>query len=241
MTSQLISECPNLEAVVGSKDGTEIVLPALEHLSIHYSSSLKSIWEGVVPKGSFAAALRTLNLHACPELTYVLKSTMLESVSNLEELQFLRLPKFFHKTYNEPRMAGCKDKVETMVNQSLSAATGRYICLWILLKGNVNEIDDLVVANVNLLRRGFFVHAAADPFPLKLKKEQCHFHLILSLGKQLFDQLQGGVDCDVDLHSVESEEFWKGAEPLRSTESYCCAISINVFISYASAETWQES
>ncbi|OMO99500.1 disease resistance protein RPS2-like protein [Corchorus capsularis] len=36
--------------------------------------------------GSFAA-LTTLYLHACQELTYVFKSSMLESVSNLKELQ----------------------------------------------------------------------------------------------------------------------------------------------------------
>ncbi|XVF29552.1 hypothetical protein REPUB_Repub15cG0131200 [Reevesia pubescens] len=82
----IISECPNLETIVDSKEGAEIVFPCLEHLSIHYSWSLTCIWEGVVPKGSFAA-LRTLSLHACPKLTYVFKSSMLQFLSNLEELQ----------------------------------------------------------------------------------------------------------------------------------------------------------
>ncbi|XVF29355.1 hypothetical protein REPUB_Repub15cG0113600 [Reevesia pubescens] len=82
----IISECPKLETIVDSKEGTETVFPCLEDLSIHYSWSLTCIWEGVVPKGSFAA-LRNLCLHACPKLTYVLKSPMLQFLSNLEELQ----------------------------------------------------------------------------------------------------------------------------------------------------------
>ncbi|XVF65770.1 hypothetical protein PTKIN_Ptkin09bG0276900 [Pterospermum kingtungense] len=59
----IISECPDLETVVDSKNGTEVVFPCLEHLSIHNLWSLTCIWEGVVPKGSFAS-LRTLALHA---------------------------------------------------------------------------------------------------------------------------------------------------------------------------------
>ncbi|XP_022761546.1 disease resistance protein At4g27190-like [Durio zibethinus] len=82
----IISECPDLETIVDSEEGTESVFPCLEHLSIHYSWSLTSIWKGVVPNGSFAA-LRTLSLHACPKLTYVFKSSMLQFISNLEELQ----------------------------------------------------------------------------------------------------------------------------------------------------------
>ncbi|XVF29547.1 hypothetical protein REPUB_Repub15cG0130700 [Reevesia pubescens] len=82
----IISECPNLETIVDNKEGTEVVFPCLEHLSVHYSWSLTCIWEGVVPKGSFAA-LRTLSFHACPKLTYVFKSSMLQFLSNLEELQ----------------------------------------------------------------------------------------------------------------------------------------------------------
>ncbi|XP_022761545.1 LOW QUALITY PROTEIN: disease resistance protein At4g27190-like [Durio zibethinus] len=80
----IISECPDLETIVDSEEGTESV-SCLEYLSIHYSWSLTSIWKGVVPKGSFAA-LRTLSLYACPKLTYVFKSSMLQFISNLEEL-----------------------------------------------------------------------------------------------------------------------------------------------------------
>ncbi|XVF65766.1 hypothetical protein PTKIN_Ptkin09bG0276500 [Pterospermum kingtungense] len=82
----IISECPDFETVVNCQERTDVVLPCLEHLSFHYSWSLTCIWEGVVPKGSFAA-LKTLALHACPKVTYVFKSSMLQFVSNLEELQ----------------------------------------------------------------------------------------------------------------------------------------------------------
>ncbi|KAL1149062.1 hypothetical protein V6Z11_A10G166600 [Gossypium hirsutum] len=82
----IISECPRLGTVVESEEGTEAVFPCLEHLSIHYCWRLACIWEGVVPKGSFAA-LRSLSLCTCPELTYVFKSSMLLFFSNLEELK----------------------------------------------------------------------------------------------------------------------------------------------------------
>ncbi|TYG99133.1 hypothetical protein ES288_A10G171300v1 [Gossypium darwinii] len=82
----IISECPWLGTVVESEEGTEAVFPCLEHLSIHYCWRLACIWEGVVPKGSFAA-LRSLSLCTCPELTYVFKSSMLLFFSNLEELK----------------------------------------------------------------------------------------------------------------------------------------------------------
>ncbi|XP_022760807.1 disease resistance protein At4g27190-like [Durio zibethinus] len=81
----IISECPDLETIVDSEERTESVFPCLEYLSIHYSWSLTSIWKGVVPKGSFSA-LRALSLYACPKLTYVFKSSMLQFISNLEKL-----------------------------------------------------------------------------------------------------------------------------------------------------------
>ncbi|XVF65760.1 hypothetical protein PTKIN_Ptkin09bG0275900 [Pterospermum kingtungense] len=82
----IISECPDLETIVDSEVGTEPVFPCLEHLSIHYSWSLTCIWKGVVPEGSFAA-LTILSLHACPKLTYVFRTSMLQFIYNLEELQ----------------------------------------------------------------------------------------------------------------------------------------------------------
>ncbi|XVF65772.1 hypothetical protein PTKIN_Ptkin09bG0277100 [Pterospermum kingtungense] len=82
----IISECPDLETIADSEEVTEAVFPCLEHLSIHYSWSLTYVCEGVVPEGSFAA-LRILTLHACPKLTYVFKTSMLQFIYSLEELQ----------------------------------------------------------------------------------------------------------------------------------------------------------
>ncbi|XWS13138.1 hypothetical protein CRYUN_Cryun36dG0011900 [Craigia yunnanensis] len=81
----IVSECPAVKAIVDNEEFTEVVFPCLEHLNIHYLWNLEYIWEGVVPEGSFAM-LRILHVHACPKLKCVLKSSMLQSISNLEEL-----------------------------------------------------------------------------------------------------------------------------------------------------------
>lgn len=81
----IISECPTVKAIVDNEDFTEVVFPCLEHLNIHHLWNLEYICEGVVPEGSFAM-LRTLHVHACPKLKYVFKSSMLQYISNLEEL-----------------------------------------------------------------------------------------------------------------------------------------------------------
>ncbi|XVF65774.1 hypothetical protein PTKIN_Ptkin09bG0277200 [Pterospermum kingtungense] len=81
----IVSECPAVKAIVDNVDFTEVVFPCLERLSIHHLWNLLYIWEGVLPEGSFAM-LRILHVHACPKLKYVFKSSMLQLVSNLEEL-----------------------------------------------------------------------------------------------------------------------------------------------------------
>ncbi|XP_022722045.1 probable disease resistance protein At1g61300 [Durio zibethinus] len=81
----IVSECPAVKAIVDNEEFTEVVFPCLEHLNIHYLWNLESIWVGVVPEGSFAM-LRTLHVHACPKLKYVLRNSMLQFITNLEEL-----------------------------------------------------------------------------------------------------------------------------------------------------------
>ncbi|KAK6279533.1 hypothetical protein POUND7_019800 [Theobroma cacao] len=81
----IVSECPAIKAILDGDKFTEVVFPYLERLSIHYLWNLEYIWEGVVPEGSFAM-LRSLYVHACPKLKYVFKSSMLQFISNLEEL-----------------------------------------------------------------------------------------------------------------------------------------------------------
>ncbi|XVF65776.1 hypothetical protein PTKIN_Ptkin09bG0277400 [Pterospermum kingtungense] len=81
----IVSECPAVKAIVDDEDFTEVVFPCLERLSIHHLWNLVYIWEGVLPEGSFAM-LRTLHVHACLKLKYVFKSSMLQFLSNLDEL-----------------------------------------------------------------------------------------------------------------------------------------------------------
>ncbi|XVF29562.1 hypothetical protein REPUB_Repub15cG0132000 [Reevesia pubescens] len=81
----IVSECHAVKAIVDNEEFTEVVFPCLEHLNLHYLWNLEYIWEGFIPEGSFAM-LRILYVHACPKLKYVLKSSMLQLISNLEEL-----------------------------------------------------------------------------------------------------------------------------------------------------------
>lgn len=81
----IISECPKIETVVDSEELNETVFPSLENLSIHHLWNLMCIWEGMLPKGSFAE-LRVLSVYACPRLKYVFRSSMIQFLSKLEQL-----------------------------------------------------------------------------------------------------------------------------------------------------------
>ncbi|OMP06410.1 Disease resistance protein [Corchorus olitorius] len=81
----IVSECPTIKAILDSEEFSKVVFPCLEHLSLHYLWNLEYILEGVVPEGSFSM-LRIFYVHACPKLKYVFKSSMLQFISNLEEL-----------------------------------------------------------------------------------------------------------------------------------------------------------
>ncbi|KAJ0035489.1 hypothetical protein Pint_26072 [Pistacia integerrima] len=80
-----ISECPNIETILECNELTEAVFPILENLSMHDMWNLTSLWEGIVPAGSFAE-LRILTVQACPKLKYVFSRFMSEFMPNLEEL-----------------------------------------------------------------------------------------------------------------------------------------------------------
>ncbi|KAJ0034111.1 hypothetical protein Pint_26069 [Pistacia integerrima] len=81
----IISECPNIETFLESNELTETVFPILENFSMHYMWNLTSLWEGIVPAGSFAE-LRILTVHACPKLKYVFSRFTSEFMPKLEEL-----------------------------------------------------------------------------------------------------------------------------------------------------------
>ncbi|KAA8535586.1 hypothetical protein F0562_030588 [Nyssa sinensis] len=81
----ILRECPQIQIIM---DGLKIdgrALPFLEHFSIHYLWNLRKIWEGTLPPGSFHR-LKSLSIHTCPKLTFVLTCSMLQILSNLEVL-----------------------------------------------------------------------------------------------------------------------------------------------------------
>ncbi|WCJ41259.1 Disease resistance protein At4g27190 [Euphorbia peplus] len=82
----IVRECPEIEYI--TNDGKEVVaLPFLEHLSLHYLEKLKGVWnwKNQLPCGSFAS-LKSLSVHTCRKLEFVLTSSMSQYVPNLEEL-----------------------------------------------------------------------------------------------------------------------------------------------------------
>ncbi|XP_059633002.1 disease resistance protein At4g27190-like [Cornus florida] len=81
----IVSECPNILAVIDSEENSERALQYLEHLSIHYLWNLESIFKGPLPHGSFNG-LKVLSVRKCPKLDIVLDKSMLRCLSNLEEL-----------------------------------------------------------------------------------------------------------------------------------------------------------
>ncbi|XP_059632998.1 probable disease resistance protein At4g27220 [Cornus florida] len=81
----IVSECPNILAVIDCRDNSESALQYLEHLSIQYLWNLESIFRGPLPRGSFNG-LKVLSVHKCPKLDIILDESMLQCLSNLEEL-----------------------------------------------------------------------------------------------------------------------------------------------------------
>ncbi|PSS24003.1 Disease resistance protein [Actinidia chinensis var. chinensis] len=81
----LVSECPKLVEITSSTQRTVCVLPCLQHLSLHYLWRLERIWRGPVAPGSLDS-LKVLFVHTCPRLEFIVASSILHCLSNLEEL-----------------------------------------------------------------------------------------------------------------------------------------------------------
>ncbi|KAI3448682.1 hypothetical protein Pfo_005347, partial [Paulownia fortunei] len=95
----VVRECPKIQVILGNKDETECAFQYLEHLGLYYLWEVEHIWESssppgrlkriwkthVPPSGNFKV-LKYLTVNTCPKLQFIFQKSMLECVSNLEEL-----------------------------------------------------------------------------------------------------------------------------------------------------------
>ncbi|KAL0413894.1 UNVERIFIED_CONTAM: putative disease resistance protein [Sesamum radiatum] len=80
----VLRECPNLKMILDDK-ATEGEFPSLEHLGVYYLWELVCIWKLPSPPQSLQA-LKYLTVSTCPKLHFILWESMLQCLSNLEEL-----------------------------------------------------------------------------------------------------------------------------------------------------------
>ncbi|CAN4077145.1 unnamed protein product [Withania somnifera] len=83
----LLRECPNIQVLVENEEGSEPVMPALEHLGIHYLWRLENICRKCsLPSGSFGS-LKSLMIDTCPKLKCLFEDySILRNLSTLEKL-----------------------------------------------------------------------------------------------------------------------------------------------------------
>ncbi|KAL8482810.1 hypothetical protein ACS0TY_025732 [Phlomoides rotata] len=93
----VVRECPKIQAIMDEKTD-EGAFPCLEHLGVYYLWELKHIWKPPSPPGRLKRILKTpvpcghfkalkcLVVIACPKLQFILWGSMLQCLSNLEEL-----------------------------------------------------------------------------------------------------------------------------------------------------------
>ncbi|XP_074283906.1 disease resistance protein RPS2-like [Silene latifolia] len=83
----ILSDCPEVQAIIHHAEGEKVILPSLEYLSLNSLWSLEAIISGhhLLAEGSFNM-LTFLSLRACPKLTYVFNLSMMKNLPKLEEL-----------------------------------------------------------------------------------------------------------------------------------------------------------
>ncbi|KAK4425117.1 hypothetical protein Salat_1705600 [Sesamum alatum] len=80
----VLRECPNVKVILDDK-ATDGQFPRLEHLGVYYLWELEHIWK--LPSSSQSLrALKYLTVNTCPKLHFILWESMLQCLSNLEEL-----------------------------------------------------------------------------------------------------------------------------------------------------------
>ncbi|KAI3448870.1 hypothetical protein Pfo_005535 [Paulownia fortunei] len=78
----VVRECPKVQAII-NEESSENAFSCLEHLRVYYLWELKQIWK--LPSGDFHA-LKYLMVNTCPKLQFILWESMLQCLSNLEEV-----------------------------------------------------------------------------------------------------------------------------------------------------------
>ncbi|KAH6816809.1 hypothetical protein C2S51_000002 [Perilla frutescens var. frutescens] len=93
----VVSECPKIQAILDEKNVAS-AFPCLEYLGIYFLWALKHIWKVPSPAGKLKRmfktprpssnfkALRHLIISTCPMLQFILWESMLQCLTNLEEL-----------------------------------------------------------------------------------------------------------------------------------------------------------
>jgi len=86
MSGCLIEGCHDFETLIDVTSIKKSALMGLEEMHINDAANLTSIWEGDVDTGSLAR-LKTLTLCQCPRLKKIFSKSMIEQLSELQNLK----------------------------------------------------------------------------------------------------------------------------------------------------------
>ncbi|XP_042483647.1 disease resistance protein At4g27190-like [Macadamia integrifolia] len=84
----VVVECNMMEIIINGNDidsSTCAVLPNMEYLEVSTMPTMRAIWEGPMPPGSFSR-LACLGISSCEKLRNIFTRGILQQLSNLEEL-----------------------------------------------------------------------------------------------------------------------------------------------------------
>ncbi|CAL5417086.1 unnamed protein product [Camellia sinensis] len=88
MEELIVEDCSSVKVIIemeGQTINNGAILPHLKRVKLHYLPQLVSLWNGPVPHGSLDN-LKSLSVHTCPKLEFILTWSTLHCLSNMEEL-----------------------------------------------------------------------------------------------------------------------------------------------------------
>ncbi|CAL5348071.1 unnamed protein product [Camellia sinensis] len=88
MEELIVEDCSSVKVIIemeGQTISNGAILPHLKRVKLHYLPQLVSLWNGPVPHGSLDN-LKSLSVHTCPKLEFILTWSTLHCLSNMEEL-----------------------------------------------------------------------------------------------------------------------------------------------------------